>query len=141
MQGGNLNGHGKRQSKFDDVPIPRGFQSTLDGILMALQRNERDRFEDRPDFQDQIGFLAKLAWADAAGFQWPKPRDASPTQERTLWEYINRAKLKKSPAAWLTTAIRDDCDPDDWQGFLDAYPNPAHCQWLMHKLATEKSQV
>lgn len=117
----------KPDRKFIADPVPVGFLSALDAIVGILQLGA-----DADHYLDQIGFLAQLAYADAAGFQWPPDRRG---QERVLWDFIGPAKRKASPAAWLRKSISEDLGPERWQAFLDAYPSPAHCQWLMKQLA------
>lgn len=121
----------KPQPKFRDRPVPPGFQHTLDSILGVLQRHDLRPFEQRPDFLDQVGFLAKLAYADASGFPWPANAEGRP---RSLWDFVGRAKLKANPAGWLTQVLREELGPL-WAMFHDEIPSPAHCQWLLRKLA------
>jgi hypothetical protein len=108
---------GVQGGKTFEQPPPE-FVSSLDDILKILQ----------VDDQDQIGFLARLAWAVAAGFEFPKP----------LWDYIGRAKgtRKKpirNPAAYLTDCLRSDLGPGRWRDFLNSTPSPAHCQAILSK--------
>lgn len=120
----------KPDRQFAGQPAPAGFQSRLDAILGILQIHDFDPFESRPDFLDQVGFLAKLAYADAVGFAW-----VCGGQPSTLWDYLGRAKRKKSPAAWLTGVMREEFGPELWSTFDKGLPSPAHCQWLLHALA------
>ncbi len=111
--------------KFEHAAAPVGFQSTLDGMVGILGLGG-----DGDKYLDQVGFLAKLAYADAVGFRWPLP----------LWDYVGRAKRKASPAAWLTTTLRQEAGDERYTQFRDDTPSAAHCQWLLHRLATGEIQ-
>jgi hypothetical protein len=121
----------KPQAKFRGQPVPIGYQQTLDAIIGILQVHEFNPFEQRPDFVDQVGFLAKLAYADASGFAWPPDTEG---RARSLWDLLGKAKRKQSPAAYLTTVLQEDLGTL-WPVFRDELPSPAHCQWLLGMLA------
>jgi hypothetical protein len=123
MQGGKgkaSNGSRLRpQRKFTDRPVPEQFVATLDGMVSILGVDR-----DADHFLDQVGLLAKLAYADASGFAWPIP----------VWDYLGRAKRKPNPAGWLTHVLRDE-SPELWRTFERDYPSPTHCQWLLQQAA------
>lgn len=90
----------------------------LDGVLGILDLTDSEKF------LDQVGFLAKLAFADASGFSWPHP----------IWDYVGRVKRKPNPAGYLKKVLREDC-PELYETFEAEFPGEAHCQWLLKKLA------
>jgi hypothetical protein len=98
--------------------IPQEFAPNMDSFCGYLNVNEPDQF----------GFLARLAYADAVGFELPKP----------VLDYIGRAKKKRNMAGWLKTAVRADLG-ERWQEFLDSTPSEAHCQALLAKAGLEAS--
>lgn len=116
--------NGQDGGKFRERPIPRKFLSTLDMVVTMLDLGSR------ADFLEQVGFLAKVAYADASGFAFALP----------IWDYVGRAKNKPNPAGWLTTALRGDVDAATWKQFQEDFPSPAHCQVLMRQ-AHEESEA
>lgn len=98
-----------------DLLVPREFVRTLDDMLGILG----------PCEDDQLGFLARLAYADAAGFEFPHP----------IWDYVGRAKRKTNKAGWLTDVIREELGPERWDDFQRSTPSPAHCQRLLAQQA------
>jgi hypothetical protein len=82
--------------------------------------------EDSDEFDDQIGFLAKIAYAHLEEFEFPLP----------VWDYIGRAKSTTqkpipNPAGYLTTSLRADLGPQRWAEFQTSFPDALHCHWLM----------
>lgn len=105
------------QGGKDFSSAPRAFLSTLDEYLSVL-----------PVGSDQMAFLARLAYADASGFEFSKP----------IMDYIGRAKGSRgkavaNPAGWLTDAIRSDLGPDRWREFEDSTPSLGQCVALVAK--------
>lgn len=106
---------------FAAVQPPEGFRGSLDAILGILGRNW-----DADQLNGQIGFLSRLAYADASGFQWHPP----------LWDFVGRAKRVANPAGWLTKVLRAECG-ERYQQFLATTPSPGHCQWLLLQLGRQ----
>jgi hypothetical protein len=126
----------KPQRRFADRPVPVGFQQLLDSIVGIL-----DLGELTDEWRDQIGFLAKMAYADAAGFTWPPDKAGN---QRDLWQLLEAARIarrrRRNPirnsAGYLTRLLKEDLTPEAWQEFEDAYPSGAHCQWLLAQLGS-----
>lgn len=95
---------------------PSNFLGVLDDVLRVI-----------PNGGDQLGFLAMLAYADAAGFEFNKP----------LMDYIGRAKRKANPSGWLTNALKADLGPDRWKEFQDSTPTIGECAALVAKLGRD----
>jgi hypothetical protein len=105
----------KPDRRFKNQPPPELFVEVLDGMVNILGLHDSDQV------LDQIGFLARLAYADASGFDWGRP----------IWDFVGRAKRKSNPAGWLTKALQDEGGQKRYRQFLDTTPSPAHCQWLL----------
>lgn len=95
---------------------PSSFCEVLKDVCMVI-----------PNGGDQMGFLAKLAYADAAGFEFNKP----------LMDYIGRAKNKGNPCGWITNALKADLGPERWEEFQQSSPTIGECSALVAKLGAE----
>lgn len=132
MQGGKgkrakLNGATAVMDSLFGAP-PAGFQSDLDSILGIISLELGTEHGD-----DQLGFLAQLAWANAAGMTWPCDND-TPGARSSLWPFVAKAKRKARPAGYLTNALRKAGGPEWWESFLASVPSPGYCQMMLLKL-------
>ena len=82
---------------------------------------------DRPD---QHGFMAKLAWADCTGFEFPRP----------IMDIVGRCKRARSPAGEITHILKLELGAAGWEDFRVTFPSYTHCLWALDEVENGRRQ-